>query len=198
MSTFLNAFTMVFFAEMGDKSQILAMSFAAKYPIRKVAMGIFIGIAVNHGLAVALGFLLGKMLPISFISTIAGLLFLYFGLASFQIDKEEEDDSSKMGMSIVSTIALAFFLGEFGDKTQLTATALASGSPWPFIVFAGTFSAMLATSALGIALGSLLGSKIPQHLIKGVSGMVFLVFGTQKLFEQLPVLMRSEERRVGK
>ncbi len=188
MSTFINAFTMVFFAEMGDKSQIMAMSFAAKYPLRKVAAGIFIGIAINHGLAVALGFLLGKMLPVYWIGIIAGLLFLYFGWNAFKIDEEEEHEQKSVGFSVVNTIALAFFLGEFGDKTQLTATALASTTQWPLIVFAGTLSAMLATSALGIAVGSLLGSKLPEHLIKAVSGSVFLIFGTQKLFEQLPIL----------
>lgn len=188
MATFMNAFTMVFFAEMGDKSQIMAMSFAAKYPLRKVAMGIFFGIAVNHGIAVAVGFLLGKMLPVHLIGIIAGLLFLFFGLQAFKVEEEEDEEEAKVGFSVVQTIALAFFLGEFGDKTQLTATALASSTPWPLIVFAGTFSAMLATSALGIAVGSMLGKKMPEHLIKAVSGCVFLIFGTQKLFEQIPLL----------
>lgn len=191
MEIFLKAFTMVFFAEMGDKSQIMAMSFAAKYPLRKVVTGIAIGIAVNHGLAIALGYLLGKMLPMSWISIVAGLLFLYFGWLSFGVgDDDESIEDGPKGVSIIQTIALAFFLGEFGDKTQLTATALASSTTVPLIVFAGTYSAMLATSAFGIALGSLMGQKMPEHLIKFASGSVFLIFGTMKLYEQLPVLGR--------
>lgn len=191
MEILIKSFTMVFFAEMGDKSQIMAMSFAAKYPLKKVAAGIFIGIAINHGLAVAFGYLLGRMLPINLIGLVAGVLFLYFGFSAFKIEEEApEEEGAKMGFSVVQTIALAFFLGEFGDKTQLTATALASTAAWPLIVFAGTFSAMLVTSALGIALGSLLGKQMPEHLIKAASGLVFILFGTQKLFDLVSFLQR--------
>ncbi len=185
---FINAFTMVFFAEMGDKTQILAMSLAAKYPLKKVITGIAIGVLANHSLAVALGYFLGKVLPMNIIGILAGALFVFFGLMSFKVEDEEEEADRPMKFSIVGTIAIAFFIGELGDKTQITATALATQFASPLVVLAGTFTAMMATAAIGIAIGLLLGKNLPEMLIKVVSGFVFVGFGTQKLFQTVPLL----------
>lgn len=185
---FLNAFTMVFFAEMGDKTQILAMSLAAKYPLKKVITGIAIGVLANHSLAVALGYFLGRVLPMDIIGVLAGALFVFFGLMSFKVEEEEEEADRPMKFSVVGTIAVAFFIGELGDKTQITATALATQFASPLVVLAGTFTAMMATAAIGIAIGLLLGKNLPEMLIKVVSGFVFVGFGTQKLMQTVSFL----------
>lgn len=182
----LESFFLVFIAEMGDKSQILAMTFATRYPIRKVLLGILIGAFLNDGLAVLLGSMLSSFLPMDIIQVIAGFAFIIFALWSLKPEGEEEDSKHKMKLGPVLTIALAYFFGEFGDKTQLTAITLASQAVYPVAILAGTVTGMFSTGAIGIFIGSKLGDKIPEIAIRLVSSGVFIYFGITKLLESLP------------
>ena len=76
----LKAFLLIFIAEMGDKTQILAMAFATQFPVRKVLLGIGLGVVLNHGLAVALGSYLSRVVPLSTVQIIAGAAFVGFAL----------------------------------------------------------------------------------------------------------------------
>ena len=124
----LKAFTLIFIAEMGDKTQILAMAFATRYPVKKVLLGIGIGAFLNHGLAVLLGSLLSNFIPINTLQLVAGIAFVGFAIWSLKIEEDDEEETPKFQLGPVVTIALAFFIGELGDKTQLTAITLASDS----------------------------------------------------------------------
>jgi putative Ca2+/H+ antiporter (TMEM165/GDT1 family) len=115
----LKAFMLIFVAEMGDKTQILAMAFATKYPVKKVLLGIFIGAFLNHGLAVLFGSYLSQIIPISSLQIIAGFAFVGFALWTLYSDDEEEEETKKYKLGPIFTVSLAFFLGELGDKTQL-------------------------------------------------------------------------------
>ena len=182
----IQAFLFVFIAEMGDKTQILAMAFATRYPLRKVMSGIGIGAFLNHGLAVALGSYLSRMVPINTVQMIAGAAFVGFALWTLKPDKEESEEEPGMQFGPVVTVALAFFLGELGDKTQLTAITLAAHANYPIAVLAGTVSGMIATGALGIFIGKKLGDKIPELGIKILAASVFMFFGLQKLYQTVP------------
>jgi putative Ca2+/H+ antiporter (TMEM165/GDT1 family) len=83
--------------------------------------------------------------------------------------------------STLSTVAIAFFIGELGDKTQLAAITLAMDAAYPWIILLGTVSAMLVISAIGIGIGTVIGKNIPERLIKMVSAILFFVFGSIKL-----------------
>lgn len=183
---FIRAYFFIFIAEMADKSQILAMIFATKYKIRYVLFGVFFGAALNHGLAVMVGAYLGDIIPLNFISIIAGALFVLFGLWSLRLE-EDEDDNVKVGkFSPIVTVMLAFFLGEIGDKTQVTAITLATQATNPFVTWMGTVSGMVTTGAIGIWVGRKFGKKIPELLMKCLSAIVFIFFGSLKLFESIP------------
>src|SRR6056297_3848201 len=143
---FIKAFMLIFVAEMGDKTQILAMTFATRYSVKKVLLGIFIGSLLNHGLAVALGTVLSKRFPIDRIQIIAGLAFIFFAVWTLRNEDDEEEENEKIKYGAVITVALAFFIGELGDKTQLAAITLAAASKHLLLVLAGTVSAMVATS----------------------------------------------------
>lgn len=174
---------MVFLAEMGDKSQLLAMTFATKYKLKIVIPGVFIGILLNHGLAVLVGNYISRFIPLIYISYIAAFVFLLFGF--FSLKTEEEEDEEEVGSSQrgpIATIAITFFLGEFGDKTQITAMTLASEAANPFIILVGTVSAMMLTSILGIFIGMKIGKKVPEKIIKMVSSIIFIFFGLAKLY----------------
>ncbi|WP_459128841.1 TMEM165/GDT1 family protein [Guggenheimella bovis] len=179
---FLQAFVMIFVAEMGDKSQLLAMAFATKYPLKKVILGLFLGIFCNHALAVLLGRALTKVIPLDILQGLAGVLFILFALWSLQGEGDEEEEeakSSKHGVTI--TVALAFFLGELGDKTQLAAITLAAQTSYPILILSATVSAMMLTGLFGIFIGKKLGDKVPETLMNIIAGFIFYVFGVLKL-----------------
>lgn len=182
MDEFLKAFTFIFIAEMGDKSQILAMTFATKYKLEKVLIGIFLGILLNHGLAVFVGAQLTTFIPMSIVQIVAGFMFLLFGIMSLKVETEDElDDPKRQMKGVVLTVMTAFFIGELGDKTQLATTTLASESLYPLITLAGSVSAMMTTALLGILVGMKFGKSIPDTLIKLFSALLFAFFGYQKL-----------------
>lgn len=185
LSEYIKAFGLIFLAEMGDKTQILAMAFATRYPVRQVIWGIFFGVLVNHGLAVLLGNLLSSVIPISLIQMVAGVAFLLFALWSLKVEEDEAEDV-KFSRGPVMTVAIAFFVGELGDKTQLSAITLSSTSDYPLIILAGTLSGMLLIGLLGILVGRTLGNRIPEATLKLVAAGVFVFFGVTKLIQHLP------------
>lgn len=185
ISEAIKAFLLVFAAEMGDKSQIIAMTFATQFKKRQVLMGVALAAILNHGLAIVLGRYISKVIPLNTIQIFAGFLFIVFGILSLK-DEELEDVETKKSLGPILTVAIAFFVGELGDKTQLTAMTLASESTYPFFILLGTSSAMIVTSGLGILVGSKIGDKIPEVLVKIVSSLVFIGFGAAKLYDVLP------------
>src|SRR5665647_3803336 len=91
----LKAFILIFIAEMGDKTQILAMAFATRYPVKKVLLGIFIGVFINHGLAVILGSYISNFIPINTVQIIAGLAFVGFSLWALKTDGDDDEDEKQ-------------------------------------------------------------------------------------------------------
>lgn len=181
----IKAFLLVFVAEMGDKSQIIAMTFATQYKKKDVLAGVAIAAILNHGLAIVLGRYLSKVVPLNLVQILGGFVFIIFGVLSLK-DEELDDFNANKSLGPISTVAMAFFISELGDKTQLTAMTLASEATSPLFILIGTASAMVTTSALGILVGSKIGDKIPDIFIKIVSSVVFVIFGITKLYSVLP------------
>src|SRR5690606_14975105 len=92
----IKALFLIFVAEMGDKTQILAMAFATRFPVRKVLAGIGLGVLLNHGLAVLLGSYLSQVVPIKTIQMIAGAAFVGFALWTLKPEDEEEEMETRM------------------------------------------------------------------------------------------------------
>lgn len=180
ISTYIKALTLIFLAEMGDKTQLMAMSFATKYKVRNILIGIGIGAFLNHGLAILLGSFLQKVIPFDIIYLVAGFVFILFGLLSLQID-EEALEEKKTSHGPIIAVSIAFFIGELGDKTQLTALALSTSQPFPLIILLGTVSGMVLTGLLGIWVGIKLGSKVPELQLKIGAASIFMFFGVEKI-----------------
>jgi putative Ca2+/H+ antiporter (TMEM165/GDT1 family) len=181
------AFILIFIAEMGDKTQILAMAFATRFPVKKVLLGIFLGSLLNHGLAVVFGSYISNFIPINTIQIVAGFAFVMFSLWTLKSDSDEdEDEKQKSKFGPVVTVALAFFIGELGDKTQLTAITLATDAAYPAVILAGTVLGMLFTGGIGIIVGKKVGGKIPEFTIKIIAASVFMFFGISKLYQTIP------------
>ncbi len=182
----VRALAFIFVAEMGDKTQILAMAFATKYSIKKVLLGIFLGSLLNHGIAVLLGNSLTRIINPNTLQIIAGFAFIIFALWSLKMNEKEEGVKKKVRYGPVVTVAVAFFIGELGDKTQLTAITLSANSQFPLFILMGTVLGMVVAGALGIFVGIKLGNKIPEFFIKLGAAIIFFIFGFSKLFQSIP------------
>lgn len=184
MSTSLMAFLFstgaVILAEMGDKTQLLAMAFATKYKAKKVMTGVFIATVLNHGIAVGVGHYVTQFQSIEvWIQSIASISFVVFGLWTIRGDKIEEDDTNnRYYLGPVAAVSIAFFIAELGDKTQLATIALAARfSETPIFILIGTTTGMMIADAIGIIFGVVMCKRIHDHLIKLISAGAFMIFG---------------------
>lgn len=182
----VKASMLIFLAELGDKTQILAMAFALQFSVRQVLVGVALGSFLNHGLAVVVGAYLAHVVPLETIRFGSALLFLGFGFWSLMSEDSEGNGRTKASGNPILVVALAFFLGELGDKTQLTAIALASNAQFPWAILSGTVLGMVLTSLAGIVVGRKLGERIPEFTLKLISGGVFIGFGVLYLAQTVP------------
>ena len=185
LTALITPLLMVVMAEMGDKTQLLAMTFAAKYPTRQVLLGVFLGALLNHGMAVGLGSYLGELVPLGLLGLIAGVLFLVFGLLALRVDKDDDEGEPEARFGPVATVALSFFLGEMGDKTQLTTLTMAVQYRAPLMVLAGAVGGMMIANSPGILIGDKLLRKVSPRSLKRISAVVFVGFGFAQLYESL-------------
>ena len=181
----IKSFFLIFMAEMGDKTQILALAFATQFKVQKVLIGVFIGVLLNHAIAVLLGVYLSKLISLNVIQVIASFSFILFSLWTLKIDSDQEEEGNNKKYGPILTVAIAFFIGELGDKTQLTAITLSVDALFPIFVLMGTVLGMVLTSGVGIFIGSKIGKKIPEFTIKIIAAAIFMIFGLQKLVSSI-------------
>jgi Ca2+/H+ antiporter, TMEM165/GDT1 family len=177
VNTFLASLLFVTLAEVGDKTQLLAMAFATRFPARTVLGAVFIATLLNHAMAVAAGQLLTTVIPVDVIAVVAALSFILFGLWTVRGDTLEGEDERPSTYGPFLTVGVAFFLAEIGDKTQLATISLAVEYGKPLEVLLGTTSGMVVADGLGIVLGVALGKRLPGSLVRLVSAGVFVGFG---------------------
>lgn len=181
MYAFLLSTVVIFVAEMGDKSQLMAMTFATRYRARDVILAITAATAIVHLASVGIGVAIGSSFADhqDWISIVAGLAFLIFAAWTLRGDEltEEEELKAKNSRGIaLLAVGTAFFLAELGDKTMLATITLATQQGW-FGTWLGSTVGMVAADALAIAAGVFLGRKLPDNVIKYGAAVAFLVFG---------------------
>jgi len=187
MNAFLASVGFVVLAEMGDKTQLLAMALACRFRWQTVMLGVFAATLCNHFLAVVAGTYLTMLIPLDHLRIAAFGSFILFGFWTLRGDTLEGEDK-RFNFSPFWTVAVAFFLAEMGDKTQLTTVALAAEYQSIFAVWLGTTTAMLIADAIGIGVGIVLGKRIPERTIKWTAAFIFIFFGLSGLYELLPDL----------
>ena len=181
MEALLISTAVIFVAELGDKSQLMAMTFATRYRARDVIIGITVATAIVHlasvGIGVAIGEAFSDYQPS--INIAAGLAFLFFAawtLRGDELTDEEADKARTSQGAAVLAVGVAFFLAELGDKTMLATITLATHEGW-FGTWIGSTVGMVAADALAIAAGALLGRQLPEKAIKYGAAGAFVVFG---------------------
>ncbi len=185
MTAFWASLIFVVLAEMGDKTQLLAMAFATRYRAATVLWGVFVATALNHMLAVAVGNYLTSFVPLSGIRIAAAASFILFGLWTIRGDRLDGEDK-RFSFSPFWTVAIAFFMAEMGDKTQLATVALAAKYQSPSAVWFGTNAGMLIADAVGIVIGIVMGRHIPERAVKWAAAIVFIGFGIYGIHQNIP------------
>ncbi|MFZ2172712.1 MAG: TMEM165/GDT1 family protein [Rhodococcus sp. (in: high G+C Gram-positive bacteria)] len=187
LAAMLLSFGVIFVAELGDKSQLMAMTFALRYRWWVVISGITVATTVVHLVSVAVGHYLGVALPTAAISVVGGIAFLIFGLWTLRGDRLSEDEGLKAARATRSAflaVTSAFFLAELGDKTMLATITLATDHD-SVGVWIGSTVGMVAADALAIVLGALLGKHLPENIISLGAATLFFAFGAWLLLEGL-------------
>ncbi len=185
MAAFLLSMSFVVLAEMGDKTQLLAMAFATRYKATTVLWAVFWATLLNHLLAVVVGNYLTHFIPIQYIQIAAAVSFILFGLWTIRGDELNNEDK-RFSFSPFWTVAIAFFIAEMGDKTQLATIALAAKYQSVIPVWLGTTTGMVIADAIGIVIGIVIGKKIPERAVKWFAAIIFTLFGLIGLFQYLP------------
>jgi len=191
MIAFAASFILVVFAEMGDKTQLLAMAFAMKYSIYKVLLAIFLATLLSNAFAVTAGRLLTAVIPIDIITFVASLSFIFFGIWTIRGERFEEEDKRGSKFGPILTVGIAFFLAEMGDKTQLAAISLAVKYQDIFGVLMGTTIAMVVADAIGIIFGMVIHKRLSEEKIKWIAAVIFILFGLSGVYKVLSGRMES-------
>ncbi|MFQ6394906.1 TMEM165/GDT1 family protein [Nocardia sp. KC 131] len=185
IATILLSVGIVFLAELGDKSQLMALTFALRYRWWVVLGAIASATAAVHLISVGVGFFLGASLPTRAISLVAAITFLAVGLWTLRehfgdqdVDAEPKPPNSTKAPYFV--VLSAFLLAELGDRTMFATAALATDNSWVG-VWIGSTIGMVAADALAIGVGILVGKHLPERVIGICSGLLFLYFGTATL-----------------
>jgi putative Ca2+/H+ antiporter (TMEM165/GDT1 family) len=185
MEIFIASFLFVVLAEMGDKTQLLAMAFATRFPAKTVLAGVLVATLLNHLLAVVVGSWMTTIVPLDTIQIAASASFILFGLWTLRGDQLEGEDK-KYKFNPFWTVAIAFFFAEMGDKTQLATVALAAKYQSIIPIWMGTTTGMLVADAFGIIVGVVLGKNIPERFVKWFAAVIFILFGIAGLFDSIP------------
>jgi Ca2+/H+ antiporter, TMEM165/GDT1 family len=189
MSSFFAALGVVFLAELGDKTQLVALGFGARYRLAPVLAGVALAYMASTLLSVLIGGALGAALPTDAISIGGGILFIGFALwtlrtipavaagAGSNVDEgEPQAVAQTTATRVVGSVAAAMFVAELGDKTMLaTATLAAQGNP--VLVWFGATIGILLAGTVGVIVGRMLGSRLPERAILIGSSILFAVFG---------------------
>ncbi|WP_027502709.1 TMEM165/GDT1 family protein [Rhodococcus sp. UNC363MFTsu5.1] len=187
LAALLLSFGVIFVAELGDKSQLMAMTFALRYKWWVVIGGITVATTVVHLVSVGVGHYLGVAIPTNLISTLGGIAFVIFALWTLRGDSlsdDEQNKASRVGASAFLAVASAFFLAELGDKTMLATITLAADNDWVG-VWIGSTVGMVAADALAIVVGAVLGKHLPERFIQLAAATLFFVFGVMLLLQGL-------------
>lgn len=184
------SFFLVFISELGDKTQILVLSFSSKLKSSTILLGVALGSFLSHGIAILFGSSIG-LLRNEFLHNTLQIItyfsFICFGIISFLPEKDQckgrKKDNflmklSKIGIGYILVIAFSIAIGELGDKTFLASIGLGISYPnSKLFLIIGAILGMVISDLLAILFGKFLSTKVSDNLMKKLSGILFIIFG---------------------
>ena len=187
MEAFLISTGVVALAEIGDKTQLLALVLAARFrkPV-PIILGILVATLANHALAGAVGSWVATAVGPELMRWILGISFIAMAVWILVPDKVDEQQDEQPRWGVFGTTLIAFFLLEMGDKTQIATIALAAKYASLTAVVAGTTAGMMLANVPAVLLGEVAARKLPLKLVRGIAAALFLVIGLVVLWKGLP------------
>ncbi|MFE1594536.1 TMEM165/GDT1 family protein [Nocardia sp. NPDC058705] len=187
IATILLSFGVIFLAELGDKSQLMALTFSLRYRWWVVLAGISVASVAVNLIAAGVGHFLGTALPANAIAVITALTLLVVGLWTLRDALTSTDDSEQApeppsARNAFLVVISAFTLAELGDRTMFAAAALASNNSW-LAVWIGSVAGMVAAGGLAILVGKIAGKHLPERGIAITSGLLFLFFAGKTVLD---------------
>ena len=183
LTAILVSLAVVFVAELGDKSQLITVTYSLRHRWWVVLSGVGIAAMLVHGLSVTIGHFLGLTTPERPIAFVAAVAFLLFAVWTW---RERGDDGAEVRIAeprfVVPAIVSSFVLAELGDKTMLATVALASDRNWAGVWIGATAGMVLADGA-AIAVGRLMHKRLPERFLHGLASVLFLLFGLWLLLD---------------
>lgn len=183
MEAFLVSTGIVAIAEIGDKTQLLALVLAARYrrPV-PIILGILVATLLNHSLAGALGAWIRAALEPDTLRWMLALSF--FAMAGWALRADEPGEHARLGerYGVFAVTLVAFFLVEIGDKTQIATVALAARFDALAAVVLGTTAGMLLANVPVVVLARRAAAAIPFRLIRALAALLFAATGVMTLF----------------
>jgi Ca2+/H+ antiporter, TMEM165/GDT1 family len=178
LEAFLVSTGLVAIAEIGDKTQLLAMVLAAKFrrPV-PIILGILVATILNHTGAAALGFVVAKWLTGPTFQVLVGAGFVAMALWALIPDKDDEGAANRTAGGVFLTTLVAFFLVEIGDKTQIATTLLAARFQDIAVVAAGTTLGMMIANVPAVLLGEAATRVAPLRYVRVGAALIFLALG---------------------
>lgn len=175
----------VFLAELGDKSQLITMTYALRHRWWVVLTGVGIAAFAIHGISVTVGHFLGLTLPARPIAAVAGVAFIGFAAWTWRegTNAAAGDAPVREPRFVLLAVVSSVLLAELGDKTMLATVALASDHDW-LGVWLGATAGMVLADAVAIAVGTMLHRRLPEHLLHGAAALLFLAFGLWMLIDE--------------
>lgn len=185
-SVALSAFTLIALAEIGDKSQLVCMTLAARHRHWPVLLGATTAFVILNVLAVAFGASIAAWVPERLMTGIVAVIFAAFGFHALlnQNNGDSEEVVEKRGHGVFFTTLLLILVAEFGDKTQIAVAGLA-GSMASIPVWVGATVALVMVSALGVWAGRTVLQRLPLHWLHRAGGAVFLIFAAMAAWRAL-------------
>lgn len=194
---FLISFALIFFSELGDKTQILVLSFSTKKKATHILLGVALGSLLSHGVAIIFGSSvanLGNDVFVFYLKFITYLSFIVLGILGFKHSQKDNtpknistrNNSKSHFISFINSltrncvllVACSIAIGELGDKTFLASIGLGIQYPlYKISLICGAICGMLLSDSIAIFFGKWLGSKIPASTIEFLSNIIFLTFG---------------------
>ncbi|HUG46888.1 MAG TPA: TMEM165/GDT1 family protein [Candidatus Limnocylindria bacterium] len=189
----LAAFGIVFLAELGDKTQLMVLAFAARYRVLPVLIGVVVASALVMGASVLLGAWLGAVIDLTLLQLAGALVFLVSAAWTVLVPDDDPEEAqavaqsappSRLVLRSVAIVVVTFLLAELGDKSMLAAMALAIQAE-PAATWLGATLGLVTVSLIAVAVGRQLGPRLPRKWLRFVSAAAFAAFGLLLLVSAL-------------
>ena len=185
---FIISFLLIFISELGDKTQLLVLSFSTKLKAKNILLGVALGSLLSHGIAIMFGSFLGNIENMTFqylLKIVTYLSFFVFGIITLiksgnaeETSNEKNKNNLKSNLSYIFFIAFTIAVGELGDKTFLASIGLGiEYSIYKASLICGAIAGMVISDLIAIIFGKALANKIPESIMQKLSGILFLIFG---------------------